>query len=58
MNLEIACAFLGSAAYSVAGNATHDLLAFFLTILAGGSAISVFIPNAFAEASVYMIAMT
>ncbi len=58
LDLLIACAFVGSAAYSVAGNATHDLMAFFLTILAGGSAISVFIPNAFGDASIHMIAMT
>ena len=58
LDLLIACAFVGSAAYSVAGNATHDLLAFFLTILVGGSAISFYIPNAFGEATIHMIAMT
>jgi signal transduction histidine kinase/CheY-like chemotaxis protein len=58
LDLLIGCAFVGIAAYSVAGNATHDLLAFFLTILTGGLAMSFFIPNAFGDASVYMIAMT
>lgn len=58
LDLLIGCAFVGIAAYSVAGNATHDLLAFFLSVLTGGLAMSFFIPNAFGEASVYMIALT
>ena len=58
LNLLIACAFVGSAAYSVAGNSTHDLLAFALTVLLGGSAMSVFVPNGYGEYALYMIGAT
>ncbi len=49
LNLLITCAFVGSAAYSVAGNSTHDLLAFILTILLGGIAVSLFVPRILAS---------
>jgi signal transduction histidine kinase len=57
VSMLLICSYCATLSYSLVANSTHDLPAFFIGQFFGGVVMSIFLPNAFSGAAIYLLPM-